>query len=260
MRKIIYSLIVFMLTFYACSDNSTDPAGNGSIKMYMFDSPALYDSVVVVVNRVEVHTANGDDNSGWFVINNNVQVYDLLQLRNGANVILGDTALPAGHYTQIRLILGNGSYIVQNGLKFDLTVPSGLQTGIKLNHEFNIEEGTLYELSLDFDASRSIHVTGSGKYMMQPTIRVVPLLASGSISGNIVPDSANSLVWTSIGLDTISTSTDVTGYFKLMGLPESSYDVHIDPVDPNYTDTTQVRIKVTSNENVDLGNISLSKK
>ncbi|MEJ2507668.1 MAG: DUF4382 domain-containing protein, partial [Ignavibacteriaceae bacterium] len=58
--------------------------------------------------------------------------FDLLQLRNGANVLLGDAELQAGSYTQIRLIVTSENYVIVQGIKTLLTIPSGIQTGIKL--------------------------------------------------------------------------------------------------------------------------------
>ncbi len=69
----------------------------------MVDSPSGYEEVNIVVTRVEVHRSGSDSSSGWFVINNNTATYDLLLLRNGASVVLGNHSLDAGHYTQIRV-------------------------------------------------------------------------------------------------------------------------------------------------------------
>ncbi len=260
MKKLIYIIPVLLLFLYAgCSeDNSTNPpAGQGQLKIKMVDSPALYDEVNVVVNRVEVHMADSSEGN-WMVINPVPHTYDLLQLTNGASVVLGDTFLTAGHYTQIRLILGEGSNVVVNGVTFPLTIPSGMQTGIKLNHEFDIEPDNLYELLLDFNADRSIHVTGNGKYMMNPVIRVMPVVTSGRISGQVIPTDADAAIWTLAGADTVTTFPDPEGYFSLMALPEGTYDVHVDPDNAAYNDTVVTNVDVTAGNNTDIGVIDLT--
>src|ERR1035437_9508197 len=147
-----------------CSDSTTSPTtGQGQIKVTMVDSPASFDQVNIVVARVEVLKLGADSSSGWIVINNHTATYDLLTLRNGASVVLGDSSLDIGHYTQIRLILGTGSNIVVGGIVYSLDVPSGTQTGIKLNHDFDIQSGVIYELMLNFNADHSIVLTGNGQ-------------------------------------------------------------------------------------------------
>ena len=94
----------------------------------------------------------------------------------GANAVLGDTSLSAGKYTQILLIVEDGSYVVDGGVKNNLIIPSGSQSGIKLNHSFDIEGGNLYEFYLDFNVDKSIIITGNGQYKLKPVIRVIPLL------------------------------------------------------------------------------------
>ena len=57
-----------------------------------------------------------------------------------------------------------------------LTIPSGYQTGIKLVHGFDMTAGQTAEIVLDFNANRSVVATGSGKYLLKPTIKVTGTL------------------------------------------------------------------------------------
>lgn len=147
-------------------------------------------------------------------------------------------ALAPGRYTQLRLILGDGSYVVEGGERHDLSVPSGLQTGIKLIHPFDIEPEQICEITLDFDAARSIHVTGNGQHVLQPTIRCVWNAIAGAVTGTVLSAAAKSTVWTIAGGDTVSAFADsLTGGFRLSMLPAGSYDLRIDPFDPAWLDT-----------------------
>jgi hypothetical protein len=148
MKRIFLAVALIMVFFAGCSDNSTnstDPVtqGKGLLKIYLVDSPASFDSVIIYVKQVEVHKSGSDSTSGWYVINDSLRSFDLLQLVNGASAVLGDSVLTPGNYTQIRLILADGSYVIDNGIKHDLIVPSGTQTGIKLNHAFTIGPNSL---------------------------------------------------------------------------------------------------------------------
>jgi hypothetical protein len=226
--------------------------------MYLVDSPSTLDSVIICVTRVEVHKSGSDSTSGWFVINDSTRYFDLLLLTNGASSVLGDTSLSPGKYTQIRLIIGEGSYIVDQGVKHDLEIPSGSQSGLKLTHQFTIEPGKLYELILDFNVDKSIIITGNGTYKLKPTIRVMPMIISGSIAGQVLPLDAQPTIWTFYGIDTIATYTDLQGFFKLIALPQGIYDVNIIPNDTLvYRDTLIVGVQVLANQETNIGTVIL---
>lgn len=258
MKTLIGSMILLFVMVWGCSDDSTGPAeGNGTIKMYMTDSPAAYDSVIVIVQRVEVHRTGADSTEGWIVIDDNLRAFDLLQLRNGTTVILGDSVLPAGTYNQIRLVLANGSYVIDNGVKHDLNVPSGMQSGIKINHSFTIQSNSVYEVMIDFNVELSIHITGNNQYILRPVLRCIPLSSSGSVSGQVLPLDAQAIIFTTSGTDTISTYADLLGFFKLMALTQGTYDIEINALNPIYRDTVITGVNVTAKQNTEIGLVVL---
>lgn len=248
MKKLFLFLPLILLLFTGCSDNSTNPAeGTGRLKMYIADSPASFDEVNIEVTKVEVHSSdNSVGNNGWITINNETNYYNLLQLRNGANAVLGDSVLIAGHYTQIRLILSQNCNVVVNGITYPLQLSSQIQSGLKLNHEFNIEANTTFELQLDFDATRSILLTGSGQYFLNPVVRITVVNNTGTISGVALPSDAQPLIFTIEGADTIRTTTDSDNSFKLVGLTEGNHNVYFQPNSVNYRDTVVSNISVTA--------------
>lgn len=257
----LVSLFVVSIFNISCSDSTSPETGQGQLKISMVDAPADYDQVNIVVTRVEVHKSGADSNSGWFVMNNNPATYNLLTLRNGASVVLGNSLLDAGSYSQLRLIIGTGSNIVVDGIVYPLEIPSGEQTGVKLNHSFEIQSGSIYELLLDFDAERSIVLTGNAQYKLKPVIRVVPVVISGTISGRINPISAAGYVYAISGTDTIATLAEpITGSFKLMALLQQTYRVEIFSVNSAFNDTTINNVAVIAKQNTDLGIINLSAK
>ena len=263
MKSIFLSAILSLILWSGCSDQSTDvePVANGRLKMYLVDSPSTLDSVIICVTRVEVHKSGSDSTSGWLVINDSTRYFDLLLLTNGATAVLGDTLLSPGHYTQIRLIIGDGSHVVDQGIKHDLEIPSGSQSGLKLTSQFTIESGKLYELLLDFNVEKSIIITGNGKYKLKPTIRVMPVVVSGSIAGQVLPLDAQPTIWTVDGTDTITTYTDIDGFFKLMALYQGMYDVNITPLDTMvYRDTVITGVQVLSNQETNIGTVILQPK
>lgn len=252
-------IILALLSLVIGCSSGTSPKEPGQLRLYLVDSPAAYEQVNIVVDRVEVHQADTDSGSGWMVVNDSSETYDLLVLRNGANSVLGDQMLPAGKYTQIRLIIGAGSNIVVDGTTYPLEIPS--TTGVKLNHPFTIESGALYLLTLDFQVEKSIVQTGTGQYKLQPVIRVVANAVSGSVSGLITPASAQSVIRTEVGIDTVSAYADTsTGAFSLVALPAGIYDLAITPTDTMYLDTIVADVPVVIQQDTDIGTIELRHK
>ena len=258
--NLIYLLtLLCMWGFLGCED-SKNPAqsGLGEIRMVLVDGPTTgVDAVNLVVKEVSVHQTGADTLSGWTVIDNTSRTFDLLTLTNGSSAILGEKQLSPGHYTQIRLKLGAGSTVIVEGQSYPLDIPSGAQTGLKLNHEFDIAANTLYELMVDFDAARSVRATGK-TYKMAPVIRVVAKVSSGTLSGMVNPVSSRALVTTVVGADTVSTAADtISGAFKLMALPAGTYTVHIVPSTAAYQDTTLTGVSVVVQQNTPVGTITL---
>ncbi|MBA4311930.1 MAG: hypothetical protein C0417_04805 [Chlorobiaceae bacterium] len=258
MKNLLLFLIAIFLIITGCEKSAVEATpGPGELKLYLVDSPGDYDEVNIVVNRVEVHNSDIDTTTGWSIINNTPATYDLLTLRNGASSILGTAKLTPQHYTQLRLMIDSGSNVVVNGIKYNLVIPSGMESGIKLTHAFTIEADKLYELTLDFDANKSVQLIGSNTYKLQPTIRVVSNVVSGTISGKILPTNANALVQTTVGLDTVSTMPDTSGNFKLMALPEGTYTLKIIPSNTAYKDSTISSVAVIKQQDSNIGTITL---
>ncbi|MDP2883594.1 MAG: DUF4382 domain-containing protein [Ignavibacteria bacterium] len=260
MKTIQLLLLALGLFLLGCSDSDepTAPtASQGEIKMSLVDSPAGFDAVNIVVTEVSVHQVNADSLSGWTVIDNTTRTFDLLKLTNGASGLLGTKKLDVGKYTQIRLKIGAGSNVVVAGSSIPLEVPSGSQSGLKLNHNFDIVANTLYELTLDFDASRSLRVTGN-QYRLSPVIRVVANVTSGTVSGTASPVLARAIVSTVAGTDTLSAAADtVSGAFKLMAVPAGTYSIKVTPTAATFRDTTITGVQVVAQQDKSLGIITL---
>jgi hypothetical protein len=118
---------------------------------------------------------------------------DLLALTGGlADVLLNGYVLPAGNYSWIRLMVDTAgihdSYIVVlGGADYELTIPSGSETGLKLNRGIDIPAGGSASFTIDFDLRKSVHVTGTGEYLLRPTLRLADNVLVGAIAGTVAP-------------------------------------------------------------------------
>lgn len=264
MKNLLLALLLCIPLALAagCSDDdaaSPAVAGEGRLSIDLVDAPAAYDAVDVEIVGVSAHRADEDSLAGWFevAIADTVRV-DLLSLTGGAAAVLADTVLPAGRYTQVRLLLGADNRVTFDGVEHPLEVPSGMSSGLKIQFPFTIEPGTLYEMTLDFDAARSIHTTGNGRWIMRPVIRAAAKAVSGSISGAVTPVDALALVTAASAVDTAATYADPeTGAFALMALPEGEYDLSVQPTAGAYSDTLLTGVEVTALQDTDVGVIEL---
>lgn len=189
-----------LLTLAACGGGSgTDEpvAATGTLRVALTDAPACgFDHVYVTVERVRVHASDSADerSSGWRELALPApRKIDLLTLTNGALEELGSTPLPAGSYTQLRLILSpnSGSTLANSvvpagGRETALFTPSAVQSGIKVIRPFTVPAGQVADLVLDFDACRSIVRRGNGSFGLKPVL-TAQLRNVGSIGGVVDP-------------------------------------------------------------------------
>jgi len=162
------------------------PSAAGTLSVRMVDAglPGLA-GVYVTVGHIDVHPQGGN----WKTVLIPQTTVNLLELVNGVQVNLGLTDLAAGPYTELRLVLGSipddtlnilaaphpyANYLIDEaGRVQELTLPGGLQTGIKPAGGFSIASGRTTSLVLDFDAAHSLVRAGSsGGYLLKPAIKV----------------------------------------------------------------------------------------
>lgn len=262
--------------FVGCSKSSNhmapQPAGFGKVNVAVTDAPADVDHIYLDVREVWVHRLDDgtggdglssgeheDDDTGvWHRLDADPQIIDLLELRNGVFDELATGSVPAGTYDQMRLKLGPNNWIVVDGSGHDLKVPSGQSSGYKLMGTFHVPIDGVVDLGLDFDAERSVHVTGSGQWMLHPVVRIHEIVTTGRIHGRIEPGSAISKVYALQEPDTIAaTQSEGDGQFTLALLPAGDYLVRISPTVEGFRDTVIGPVHVAVGETTDLGTIAL---
>jgi hypothetical protein len=114
-----------------------------------------------------------DDDSGWKTLDmasGNLTI-DLLKLQ-GISQSLAAGNFVSGNYTQIRLEVSQVMVSYEDGNTIqteEAKLPSGT---LKIIHPFEIGSNQITTLLLDFDALKSIHVTGNGEIMCKPVINV----------------------------------------------------------------------------------------
>lgn len=175
----------------------TDSA-RGTLKLYVTDAPPRDEvtSIMVTVAEVQVHKASAEqeseqeqlasgnqtqeqereqqqaqqDGGEWISINisDNASRFDLLDVK-GIEQFLGASEIEAGKYTQVRLVVDTVQVKLGSGNLTDATVPSG---ELKLVHPFEVVGGETTALVLDFAADKMVTVTGAGKILVKPVVKL----------------------------------------------------------------------------------------
>jgi hypothetical protein len=229
----------------ACGGSSSNggAATTGAMTVHLVDGPISgYQEINLNIQTVEISSGGG-----WITLGTPNKTINLLNLVGGVDETLAAGAtLPAGHYGQMRLVLGAGSTVkLADGSIQPLTVPSGLQSGVKLVVSFDVAAGTTKDVWIDFDAAHSIQVVqagASGRYMLRPTVWAFDKLVTGSIHG-VLTDAGTStgIAGATVYAETFdgsgnpvlsrSTVTDATGAYTLDLLPVgATYFVVSQPV------------------------------
>lgn len=262
MKKIhfisFWILLMSIFVLIGCNDDNKTSTGTTRVEIRLTDVPAPYDAVNINIQSISLHV-----NSDWIDLDLlNPGIYDLLEFQNGIDTLLAGEDIPAGTISQIRLVLGSeGNFVVKDGQTYSLETPSAQQSGLKLNLHDELIPDVAYRLWIDFDASRSIVETGSGKYQLKPVIRTYTDATGGSLKGYVLPQEANAVVWAILGTDSILAYPNVDGYFLMAGLqPSSSWKVVFDADDASgYKDSTLTGISIVTGQVNDLGQTTLKK-
>src|SRR5215467_739755 len=216
--------------FVSCGGSVTQmSATTGNIHVTITDPPSCsfpngnLDHVFVSIRSVQAHTSStADDNSpGWQELapqlNSAPLQIDLFSLASTTCLLtnLGsNSALPAGTYQQIRLILvpndGSGGAtpannacggqgwncaITHDGTIHELKLSSQANTGLKIppgqvvGGPIVVSAGQDVDLNIDFNACASIIIQGNGDYRLKPVLTAGQASSNATGIGGMIVDS-----------------------------------------------------------------------
>jgi hypothetical protein len=202
------AIIISSILLYGCGGGGGgggSASSTGTLKLAITDKPSdAYDKVVIAIREIRVVPTGkenaADNDPGLPVLARfaTPRVIDVMLLQF-VQQALGEIILPAGSYSQIRLVLepnpgGQGqpvNYLTLKSApltKIPLKTPSGQQSGLKVLGPVEVKPGIINAVMIDFDPNTAIVVRGNGDYNLKPTgIRLVAmsdvLTQFGSISG-----------------------------------------------------------------------------
>jgi hypothetical protein len=178
MLTTLFTMVVFIFSQTGCKkvdENNNPPTGTVDFNVSLKSSSTLrssYEAINIDIQKISIHNSTDSaETSGWFDLETNIGIYNLLDYDAGNDTLIGlDSLLQVQTVSQIRLILGDNNTIIENGETFDLETPSAQTSGLKVQVHAELQPNLSYKIVLDFDPDQSINKTGNGKYKLKPVI------------------------------------------------------------------------------------------
>jgi hypothetical protein len=257
--KYFFISLALISLLSGCSDSSSSDS-SGSLSVKVTDAPFPSDIVSeanVTIDKIEIRQSNNTDENPFVTLSESEQTFNLLELSNGITKSLVEMEIEEGSYDLVRLYVADAEAVLSDGTKYDLKVPSGAQTGIKIfiNPSIEVTGGLASELLLDFDVSESFVAQGTtdtaagiNGFIFKPAIKAANLSTSGRLTGEIT-DNLEAVPGAEVSVyeaGTLYTSTiaNDSGEYTVLGLPEGNYDIIVEHKD--YTSVSFEEVEVTA--------------
>ena len=175
----------------------------GNVHVQITDAPFpahLVSAAYMTVTKIEVkgpHLEEDPDTGGFVTLFEGEETIDITKLSNGMTQSMGITEVPVGTYDQVRLYVTDASVELTDGGSFEVKVPSGAQSGIKIRIRpgLTVTGELTSELLLDVDLSRSFVLRGNPNnpksvegLIFKPVVRASNMSTTGSLAGFVTCD------------------------------------------------------------------------
>ena len=195
---VIFSVLIGM-SLTGCGGGSSSGSGGRSGSSEGFLTLSITDAAIDEVTEVWVQFTAIElkpAGSPSFTISFDSPVnINLLSLQGSLSQdFFNKAVVDSGVYNWVRLAVNaeaDGTFdsylVMKDGSQHELHIPSGSQTGLKINDSFVVDRNTESSMTIDFDLRKSI-VMSSGEYHLKPVLRLVENSKSGSITDGISSD------------------------------------------------------------------------
>jgi hypothetical protein len=242
--------------------------GDGTVNLQVTDAPFPFSSVASAKVTVTEVDLQGTTSHGFVTAWIGSQTLDLLQLRNGVTSMLASAQLPAGTYSQVRIVITSGSVTLTDGRTFDLETPSASSAGLKvfISPPLTVVSSVSQDLLLDVDLSQSFEAIPNGAtraadistFHFHPVVRVSNVSTVGRIQGHVTaltggaPIAGATVTATMAGAIAGTALSANDGSYAILGLAPGSYDVTGDAVGFVSTTVAAQNVAAGSETTVDL--------
>ena len=261
------------LSTAACTSDSSS-SNSGTLQVLLTDAPFPFNDVSRVdlfVVRIDAkkgdatdadvargaadNSTNENPDQDWVTVASPNQRLNLLDLRGGTTVNLGQKSLPTGTYAGFRIVINADSStvtlktgtVLKGNTNPGIVFPSAGRSGIKIKLSSPITVGSSGANSsiivVDFDLANSFVLRGNSiaqnGLLFKPVVRATARDISSSISGTVRSGSATGPLVANATVEVLksgtlvsdtssanivaSTGTDAAGTFKAAFLPAGTY-------------------------------------
>lgn len=262
MKKSLYLFFVLLSILIGTACESPDSGPKALINVFLVDNPAIWDSVVVEIEGVELEYIRNNREGQVQRIFIPYELADkeinISQLVGGVSLPVGRRELDLGAITSATLRLGERHTLFQGERGYPLSIQGG-ETDFPGELSIDLEAGISYDIVVDLDLEKSITQTANSPltFDFDPSIRIVSSVGSGRIRGIVGPSSSLPVIYAIQGPDSISTHTNATGQFEFRLTP-GAYTIFIQPKDEQYRSDTLLNVQVQEAELTTLERITLS--
>lgn len=261
----IAALMIIGFSFTSCEKDENSDSKSGSLSIKLTDAPFptdLVDEANVTINKIEIRRANQNEgdgkNSPFTILSEEEQEFNLLDLTNGVTTSLVNLEIEVGSYDLIRLYVSKASVKLSDGTDYDLVVPSGAKTGIKIfvDPSIQVVGGLTSELLLDFDVSKSFipqgnmnSPTGINGFLFAPVIKASNLSTTGTLTGIVTDTTLTGIDGAQVQVmaaDTVYTTsfTNESGQYTILGIDAGTYSVYFEA--EGYEPSTNENIEIVA--------------
>ncbi|MDF1548278.1 MAG: DUF4382 domain-containing protein [Bacteroidales bacterium] len=243
-------LVAITFIFGSCDVKKNETTGTGILHVQITDAPFptdLVEEANVTISKVEARqrieeTDTTPATASFITLSEEEFSFNLLELTNGVTEDIANAEVPSGTYDLVRLHITSASVLLKDGRTFDLKIPSGSSSGLKIfiKPAIVVAGGLSADLLLDFDVSRSFVAQGSLSkpekihgFIFKPVIKASNKSYTGSIKGVVTDtvsvgiDGAQVSIFAADTLNT-TTFTDTIGNYMVLGLEAGTYKVTVD--------------------------------
>ena len=236
-----------------------------NVELTSASSSFEYKAVNIDIQGLEYNISNEAGTlEGWEQVNlEQTGIINLLSLINGNSIRLNTDLLP-GNVRQLRIKLGENNTVAFNDTVRALSVAQHVKdNGLVIFTDMQTNAMYSNSLWLNFDITHSIaYDANMDRYELLPVVNSFDASTTGGIEGIISPaDAMPSINLQSdhnsrnVLLNTVSVAdTSNSGYFKIIGLPEGTYQVDMLAGDGTNRKKTLVMIEVQAGGTTNVGN------
>lgn len=279
-----------ILVFFACNKSNSSnsnpniPKGQSQVSLYMMDGPINFYKVLIDIRqvRVEVDTAttqNAPDEDDqwdagycgyhrttsnrsviWDTLSITPGVYNLLDLRNGTDTLLGTGLYATGKIIKIEVTLGSDNTVYTDSSTYYPLEVFGPDPYFTINvSRTNVDDvsNDEFKIWLDFNLAKSIFFWNGG-FLLKPVFTVFNDARTAKVEGTVLPPGAGALVMGVMGTDTVYAVPFYNGTYQIRNVPAGTWSFTFKGMN-GYQDTTISNIAVDSMKTVTLPKITLHK-